>query len=450
MDTIVALSTAPGRSAIGVLRLSGPRTLEIVKRLVGDQNLKLQPGQIVVRNLQPAGEVAVLDQAVLSYFAAPHSYTGEDVVEISCHGSPVILRQVIDRVLLFGGRVAEPGEFTLRALGNGKLNLTQAIAVRDLISARSDAAAKQAVRQLKGELSLRMQRTKESLIQAIVVLESALEFVEDDLPEVEKESLEKSLIAVAKELADLAQTFDVGHFLRDGLRVTIAGSPNVGKSSLFNALIRSDRAIVTDIPGTTRDSLTESISLKGFPITLTDTAGLRESSDQIEQLGVGRTHQAIADADLVLLVVDGSVPTAPLEVEPSSNGTRKLIVRNKMDLPSFQRAAIDPDSSGRTAIDVSAMTGSGLEELRAAIIGSFGDSEAADSGLLITDARQRDLLRRAAAEVRSAAETLHDGHSEELIVIGLNNALRSIGEITGETTTEDILTEIFSTFCIGK
>ena len=450
MDTIVALSTAPGRSAIGVLRLSGPRTLEIIKRLVGDQNLKLQPGQIVVRNLQPEGEVAVLDQAVLSYFAAPHSYTGEDVVEISCHGSPVILRQVIDRVLLFGGRVAEPGEFTLRALGNGKLNLTQAIAVRDLISARSDAAAKQAVRQLKGELSLRMQRTKESLIQAIVVLESALEFVEDDLPEVEKESLEKSLLAVAKELADLAQTFDVGHLLRDGLRVTIAGSPNVGKSSLFNALVRADRAIVTDIPGTTRDSLTESISLKGFPITLTDTAGLRESSDQIEQLGVGRTHQAIADADLVLLVVDGSVPTAPLEVEPSSNGTRKLIVRNKMDLPSFQRADIDPDSSGTTAIDVSAMTGSGLEELRAAIIGSFGDSEAADSGLLITDARQRDLLRRAAAEVRSAAETLHGGHSEELIVIGLNNALRSIGEITGETTTEDILTEIFSTFCIGK
>ena len=450
MDTIVALSTAPGRSAIGVLRLSGPRTLEIITRLVGDQNLRLQPGQIVVRNLQPAGEVAALDQAVLSYFAAPHSYTGEDVVEISCHGSPVILRQVIDRVLLFGGRVAEPGEFTLRALGNGKLNLTQAIAVRDLISARSDAAAKQAVRQLKGELSLRMQRTKESLIHAIVVLESALEFVEDDVPEVEKESLEKSLLGVAKELADLAQTFDVGHLLRDGLRVTIAGSPNVGKSSLFNALVRSDRAIVTDIPGTTRDSLTESISLKGFPVTLTDTAGLRESTDQIEQLGVGRTHQAIADADLVLLVVDGSVPNATLEVEPAGNGTRKLIVRNKMDLPSFQRAEIDPDSSGRTAIAVSAMTGSGLEELRAAIISSFGDSEAADSGLLITDARQHDLLQRAAAEVRSSAETLKDGHSEELIVIGLNNALRSIGEITGETTTEDILTEIFSTFCIGK
>lgn len=449
MDTIVALATAPGRSAIGVIRLSGPLTLKITRALVGDLELKLDPGQVVVRSLQPAGEAVALDQAVLSYFEAPHSYTGEDVVEISCHGSPVILRQVIDYVLAFGGRLAEPGEFTLRALGNGKLNLSQAIAVRDLISARSNAAAKQAVRQLKGELSLRMARTKERLIHAIVLLESALEFVEDDLPEVEKEHLNESLVALANELSALAQTFEVGHLLRDGLRVTIAGRPNVGKSSLFNALVRSDRAIVTDIPGTTRDSLTESISIKGFPITLTDTAGLRKSSDQIEQLGVGRTQQAMADADLVLLVVDGSIQAATPEIEVGSNGTRRLIVRNKMDLPSFRRAALDRAPSA-TVLDVSAMTGSGLDELRAAIISSFGDSEAADSGLLITDARQHDLLRRAAHEVRHSAETLQAGHSEELIVIGLNNALRSIGEITGETTTEDILTAIFSTFCIGK
>lgn len=449
MDTIVALSTAPGRSAIGVIRISGPRTTEIVKTIVGDQELTLKPGQVVVRNLQPAGEAVALDQAVLSYFAAPHSYTGEDVVEISCHGSPVILRQVIDHLLRFGARLADPGEFTLRALGNGKLNLSQAIAVRDLISARSDAAAKQAVRQLQGELSLRMNRTEERLIQAIVILESALEFVEDDLPEVEKEKLHDTLIEIAKELSELAKTFEVGHLLRDGLRVTIAGRPNVGKSSLFNALVRSDRAIVTDIPGTTRDSLTESISINGFPVTLTDTAGLRESTDQIEQLGVGRTHQAIADADLVLLIVDGSLPAHELEFEPDTNGMRRLLVRNKMDLPTFQRAEMDQGAS-ETVIDVSALTGAGLDKLRAAIITSFGDSDAADSGLLITDARQHDLLQCAANEVSSSAAILREGHSEELIVLGLNNALRLIGDITGETTTEDILTEIFSTFCIGK
>lgn len=449
MDTIVALSTAPGRSAIGVIRISGPRSIDIVKTLVGDQELILKPGQVAVRNLQPGSEGVPLDQAVLSYFAAPHSYTGEDVVEISCHGSPVILRQVIDYVLAFGGRLAEPGEFTLRALGNGKLNLSQAIAVRDLISARSDAAAKQAVRQLKGELSMRMHETKERLIQAIVILESSLEFVEDDLPEVEKEKLHDSLLEIAKNLAGLAQTFGVGHLLRDGLRVTIAGRPNVGKSSLFNALVRSDRAIVTDIPGTTRDSLTESISINGFPVTLTDTAGLRESSDQIERLGVGRTHQAIADADLVLLIVDGSLPAEDRDFELDSNGMSRLLVRNKMDLPSF-RSADTQRTSFEKVIDVSAITGAGLDELRAAIISSFGDCNAADSGLLITDARQHDLLRRAAAEVTSSAEILQQGHSEELIVLGLHNALRLIGDITGETTTEDILSEIFSTFCIGK
>ena len=449
MDTIVALSTAPGRSAIGVIRISGPHAIEIVRMLVGDPELTLKPGKVLVRNLKPAGEVVAIDQAVLSYFAAPHSYTGEDVVEISCHGSPVILRRVIDRVLLFGGRLAEPGEFTLRALGNGKLNLSQAIAVRDLISARSDAAAKQAVRQLKGELSLRMSRTKEKLVQAIVILESALEFVEDDLPEVEKEKLLENLLEIGNELSGLAQTFEVGHLLRDGLRVTIAGRPNVGKSSLFNALVRSNRAIVTDIPGTTRDSLTESISINGLPVTLTDTAGLRESSDQIEQLGVDRSHQAIADADLVLLIVDGSLPAEDRPLEPGSNGIRRLLVRNKMDLPSFQRAEMEL-TSAETVIDVSALTGAGLDELRTAIIASFGNADAADSGLLITDARQHDLLRRAADEVKSSAAILQEGHSEELIVLGLNNALRLIGDITGETTTEDILTEIFSTFCIGK
>lgn len=449
MDTIVALSTAPGRSAIGVVRLSGPDALPITRSLVGDPELTLQPGRVVVRQLYPSAEAQALDQAVLTYFAAPHSYTGEDVVEISCHGSPVILRQVIDLLLTLGARLAEPGEFTLRALGNGKLNLSQAIAVRDLISARSDAAAKQAIRQLQGELSLRLQTTKESLIHAIVILESALEFVEDDLPEVEKESLTQNLLNVARELSGLARTFDVGHLLRDGLRVTIAGSPNVGKSSLFNALVRSDRAIVTDIPGTTRDSLTESITIKGFPVTLTDTAGLRESTDQIEQLGVGRSHQAIADADLVLLLVDGSEPSTWKEMEASSNGTGRLIVRNKSDLPSFIRGDLETAAS-EIVVDVSALTGEGLEELRAAIIASFGDSEAADSGLLITDARQHDLLRRAAVEVESSTGLLQEGHGEELIVIGLKNALRLIGDITGETTTEDILTEIFSTFCIGK
>ena len=448
MDTIVALSTAPGRSAIGVIRLSGPDAFSLARKIAGDEGLELPIGHVVLRSLQPVGDTEPLDEALLTYFAAPHSYTGEDVVEISCHGSPVILRQVIDRLLLFGARLADPGEFTLRALGNGKLNLSQAVAVRDLINARSDAAAKQAVRQLKGELSSRMQQTKEKLIQAIVLLESALEFVEDDLPAVEQERLRANLKSVAADLSSLAQSFDVGHLLRDGLRVTIAGRPNVGKSSLFNKLVRSDRAIVTDVPGTTRDSLTETISIEGFPVTLTDTAGLRESPDQIEQLGVSRSHRAIADADLVLMVLDGTEHSNDDEAEHASNGTRQILVRNKSDLPGFRLRTESKISD--QAINVSAQTGEGLEELRTAIIASFGEHEFTQSSLLITDARQHDLLLRAAAEVRSSLELLQEGRSEELVVIGLHNSLRFIGDITGETTTEDILSEIFSTFCIGK
>lgn len=449
--TIVALATAPGRSAIGVIRVSGPDTLAIARSLVGESQLLLKAGEATLRNLKPIGQTEILDQALLTYFPGPNSYTGEDVLEISCHGSPVILRQVIDLILMFGARLAEPGEFTLRALSNGKLNLSQAVAVRDLISARTDAAAKQAIRQLKGELSLRLQPSKEKLIEIIVILESAIEFVEDDLPPVEKESIKGNLSEVAASLSQLAATFEVGHLLRDGVRVAIAGRPNVGKSSLFNRLVAADRSIVTEIPGTTRDSLTELINLSGVPVWLTDTAGVRASVDKIERMGVERSRQAIADADLVLVVVDGSedLCAEDLDVLSETANVRHLVVRNKSDLPSF-RSDYDRFGLAEPTIAVSAHSNSGLVELRTAIISSFDRADSINSGLLITDARQHDLLRQALIELQTSVQLLNQGASEELIVVGLHNGLRFIGEITGETTTEEILAEIFSTFCIGK
>jgi tRNA modification GTPase len=450
MDTIVALSTAPGRSAIGVIRVSGPDSVAIAKYLVGDSDFTLSPRVASLQSLRPPGQSAIVDQALLTFFQSPNSYTGEDVLEISCHGAPVILRQVIDAILRFGSRLAEPGEFTLRALSNGKLNLTQAIAVRDLISARTDAAAKQAIRQLQGELSRSLQPTKETLIHAIVKLESALEFVEDDLPKIERVGLLAELSRVSKQLSDLAATFDVGRMLRDGLRVAIVGRPNVGKSSLFNRLVSKDRAIVTEIPGTTRDSLTESITLQGVPIFLTDTAGVRESTDRIEKLGVERSREAIADADLALVVVDGSAEfgAADLAIILETRDCSQIVVRNKKDLPSFRNA--NGFNCSLTTVDVSALSNTGLDDLRAAIIATIGLHEATDAALLITDARQHDLLERAVAEVQSSEELLNQGASEELILVGLHNALRFVGEITGETTSDEILGEIFATFCIGK
>lgn len=447
MDTIVALATPPGRSAIGVIRLSGPTSLDIARSLIGENEFSPEPARAFLKTVRHRDSKEVLDRSLLTFFQKPNSYTGEDVVEISCHGSPVVLREVIDRILIFGGRLAGPGEFTLRAMNNGKLNLSQAEGIRDLINAQTDAAARQAARQLNGELSARLGTVKENLVRIIVQLESALEFVEDDLPGLQKQTIRKTLADVISDLQRLSATFSVGHLLRDGLKVTIVGRPNVGKSSLFNRLLSLDRAIVTELPGTTRDSLTEPISLQGIPVLLTDTAGLRESSDMIESIGVERTRQAMADADLLLVVVDGSVDLAveDLEVLSHAERSRHIVARNKADVASFRHCV-----NGKAGINVSAFTGSGLDDLRAAILEPFVSVEMGEGGVLVTNSRHYDLLRRAIHGLESSTVLWDENASEELTLVGLNNALQFLGEITGETTTEEILSQIFATFCIGK
>lgn len=452
MDTIVALATAPGRSAFGVIRLSGPDSMRIARSLIGESHFSPDPAQVILKTIKSENGT-VLDQALFSYFRAPHSYTGEDVLEISCHGSPVVLRQVIDRVLVMGARLAGPGEFTLRALSNGKITLSQAEGVRDLIDARTDAGARQAARQLKGELSVRLQRSKDRLVDMIVLLESTLEFVEDDLPVLERKRLKDLFAELVADLRALADTFKVGHLLRDGLRIAIVGRPNVGKSSLFNRLLASDRAIVTDVAGTTRDTLTEPINLNGIPVLMTDTAGVRESPDRIEKIGVERTRRAMADADLLLVVVDGSVKPSDedFDILAQAQDAPHIVVCNKSDVATFTRVVLQPSTSNAPAVvEVSAITDQGLDQLQAAILSAFGLVETSDTGLLITDARHYDLLRRALAELEWSAELLGEEVSEELILVGLHDGLQFLGEITGETTTEDILSRIFATFCIGK
>lgn len=452
MDTIVALGTPAGRSAIGVIRLSGPNSLAIVRSIIRDADFKPEPSRSVLRSVKSNGSESILDQALFTYFPSPNSYTGEDVFEISCHGSPVILRQVVDITLGLGARLAGPGEFTFRALSNGKLDLSQAEAIRDLINAQTEAAAQQALRQMMGELSTRLQGPQQKLIQTIVQLESALEFVEDDLPQLRKELIAGELANVALELDALSSTFEVGHFLREGLKVTFAGRPNVGKSSLFNMLLASERAIVTEVPGTTRDTLTERISLDGVPIVLTDTAGMRDSTDRIESMGVERTRQAMAEADLLVVVIDGSEDLQPedFRVLSEARGARHIVAVNKSDVPSFDLFEKWSYRFEARSINVSAVTAFGLEALRAAILEPFGSVDHSNAGFLITDARHYDLLLRAAADIRASLDLFQDEAGEELVVIGLHNGLRFLGQITGETTTEEILSEIFGSFCIGK
>lgn len=451
-DTIVALSTPPGRSGIGVIRLSGSRALSITRKLTGEEDFTPEANRVVLKKLRDILTGELLDRALITFFKSPYSFTGEDVVELSCHGSPVLLRHLIDQILLLDARLAEAGEFTLRALSNGRLNLSQAEAVRDLINARTNAAARQAARQLGGELSAHLQPIKDGLLDLIVPLESSLEFVEDDLPDVAFDTLKLKLAALITEIETLASTFRSGRLLRDGLKVTLVGRPNVGKSSVFNSLLAVDRAIVTDVPGTTRDSLSEVISLLGVPVLLTDTAGVRVSADKIESLGIERTRRAMADADLIVVVLDGSEPLTREDEEVFADvaASPHIIALNKSDLDSFTPNVFKVNGEIASVIHISAKTGAGLDALKAAILKPFASSEMQSDGLLITDARHFDLLRRSQQALESAAALLDTRASEELVLVGLYNALRFLGEITGETTSEDILSQIFATFCIGK
>lgn len=447
-NTIVALATPTGRSGIGVIRLSGNNSLFIAKQLTKDENFNPDPRFATLKKIYDLAANEVLDETLITYFKSPSSFTGEDVVEIACHGSPVILRQIIDFCLKLDARMAEAGEFSLRALANGQMNLSQAEAIRDLIDAQTIASARQSIRQLRGELSNELQPLKDELLNIIVVLESALEFVEDDLPEFQTESIKIRLAQIAGKIGKLAATFKAGKLLREGLKVALVGRPNVGKSSLFNALLGQDRAIVTAIAGTTRDQIHEKLVIENIPISLIDTAGLRETSDTVESIGVERSKRAMVDADFVVVLLDGSqtLTVDDKEILEQAKELNHLVAVNKIDIAESIEFQI-PNSE---FVKISAKTGAGLDELQKAIIEPFNPQDISQSGFLVSDARHNDLLLRAESDITNSLDLLNQKMSEEIVLIGLHNALRYLGQITGETTTEDMLTRIFSTFCIGK
>ena len=447
-NTIVALATPLGRSGIGVIRLSGKDALSIVRKLVSDENFSPKPRFAALQKIYDPETTDLLDETIITYFQSPQSFTGEDVLEISCHGSPVVLRQIIDFCLKLDARMAEAGEFSLRALANGRMNLSQAEAIRDLIDAQTVAAARQSVRQLRGELSNQLQPLKDNLLDIIVVLESSLEFVEDDLPDFQTQNIRQKLMAVIDELRNMASTFQAGKLLREGLKIALVGRPNVGKSSLFNALLGQERAIVTEIAGTTRDQIREKFTINDIPISLIDTAGLRETSDIVESIGVERSKSAMVDADLVVVLLDGSEDLTSEDEKIISQviELNHIIVINKSDLP---QSIVTPADKSKM-VRVSAKTGGGLENLKRAIVEPFDSQDIDNTGFLISDARHNDLLLRAKSEIETSVRLIDEKMSEEIILIGLHNAMLFFGQVTGETTTEDMLTRIFSTFCIGK
>jgi tRNA modification GTPase len=432
-DTIAALATPPGRGAIGVVRVSGPRAAEIAQRMLG----RLPPPRVAALATARDARGEALDQGIALYFPAPHSYTGEHSFEFQGHGGPVVMQLLLAACVDAGARLAEPGEFSRRAYLNGRLDLAQAEAVADLIDAASHEAARSALRSLRGEFSAAVQSLVAQLVELRALTEAMLDFPEEEVDAVHRDDAAARLARVRAALQDVLAKSRQGSLLRSGIQVVIAGHPNVGKSSLLNRLAGEERAIVTPIPGTTRDALREPIQIEGVPLTVIDTAGLRASSDPVERLGIERTRQELERADIVLVLFEAGQAHAPLEDLPA--GVARIEVYNKIDLaPGFVPPA--------GAVAVSAKTGAGLDVLRTRILQEAGWMATGESVFL---ARERHLraLQDAAARLEAAARELPRW---ELFAEELRLAQSSLALVTGEFTADDLLGEIFGRFCIGK
>jgi tRNA modification GTPase len=451
-DTIAAISTPPGRGGIGIVRISGRDAHAISERI-----LRLPPGHgwkawtAALAEL-PDSEGHAVDHVIATFFAAPRSYTAEDVVEISCHGSPAVLRYALERACQAGARLAEPGEFTLRAYLNGRVDLPQAEAVRDLIEATTLYQARIAAQQAEGSVSRRLRPVKDQLIELIALLEAGIDFAEDDIDVAPAAEILRRIEPVHAAISALIASFAYGKLVHDGFTLAIVGRPNVGKSSLFNRLLEQDRAIVTEIPGTTRDLVSETAAIEGIPVRFVDTAGIRPSQDLVETLGIERSYQAMADADLTLVVMDISAvcdEDMRLVLRASQQG-KHLVVGNKCDLPRV--LGIGKEIGGiENALPVSALTGEGIGELRSAIVEALAPrGRLEQEGGFITSLRHEQLLREAREALEQARQAVGLGIPHEMLLLDLYAALRPIDAITGATTADDILNRIFATFCIGK
>lgn len=479
-DTIVAISTPPGRGGIGIVRLSGPRAVELATRMLRLRNplahaqarfaevLDPQADQteteaagpqgVAVLDKAPIGAPAGIDEAVVTYFAGPNSYTGEDLVEIAAHGSPVVLESLVRWAMAAGGVLAEPGEFTQRAFLSGRIDLTQAEAVRDLIEAHTLYQVRVAARQMGGALSRRVGPIKQSLVELIAILEAGIDFAEDDIDVAPDADILLRIGLVRERLLPVESSFAQGRIVHAGLTLAIVGRPNVGKSSLFNRLVERERAIVTATAGTTRDLVTERVSLGGIPVELVDTAGLREAFDEAESIGIRKSREALSEADIVLLVVDANAPLAEDEIAliDSLRGRRVLIAGNKSDLVEIDFDKMDlskvdlAGSAPLTVITTSALTGEGLAELRHQMLFLLRGTSAEEPAGMLTNLRQHQAVAATLGALDSAREAVGRRIPHEMLLLDLYAALRHLDSLTGETTSDDILSLIFSTFCIGK
>jgi tRNA modification GTPase len=471
-DTIVAIATPRGRGGIGVVRLAGSDARRIVSPMLRLPH-GLEPGRAIFGELvdpdatisedseptragAPAPHAQRIDEVVVTYFAQPHSYTTDDIIEISAHGSPVVLRHLVELCVAAGARLAEPGEFTMRAFLNGRIDLTQAEAVRDLIDAQTLYQAKVAAQQLEGALSRRLAPIKQKLVELIAMLEAGIDFAEDDVSVMPDAAILDRIANVRTPLDALHASFAYGKIVHEGLTLAIVGRPNVGKSSLFNRLVERERAIVTATPGTTRDLVSETVAIGGIPVKLVDTAGIRHALDEAESIGIRKSMEALADADLVLVVLDASqaVTKEDEELIAQAGERAMIVVGNKRDLlvgKSPTQAKSGLEWGTWVFVCTSAVTGEGIAELRAEILKHIGGESGVqiESGFL-TNIRHQGLIHDSSAALDAGKAAVTGKVPHEMLLLDLYSALRPLDAITGATTSDDILNLIFSTFCIGK
>ncbi len=483
-ETIVAISTPPGRGGLGVVRLSGARAIAITTSLIQFPKLPLETQRATLGTFTEPNSGRALDQAVVTCYRAPHSYTTEDLVEISCHGSPIVLRHLVECCLAAGARAAEPGEFTLRAFLNGRIDLTQAEAIRDLIESHTLYQARVAAQQLEGSLSRHLKPHKQTLLHLIAKMEAGIDFAEDDVAVIAWQEILSQLDRISGDLQKLVQGYEYGRIVREGLTLAIVGRPNVGKSSLFNRLLNEERAIVTPIPGTTRDLVTETANLGGIPLRFVDTAGIRAAVDDVERIGVERSFAAIADSDLRLLVVDASTPWT----EDDSRLLDKLrplgallVALNKSDLASHpswthatrgrsfvsafttgtatpssesagsQKENCEAEATPPQIVHTSALTSDGISELKEKILALAAPSrDLGVEGEFITNLRHQQLLKASLEGLAKARRAAGEHVHHEMLLLDLYDALRPLDLITGATYADDVLDIIFKTFCVGK
>ena len=453
-DTISAIATAPGTGAIAVIRVSGEEAIKITEKIFKPvaKNKKLckqKPNTIHFGNIVDGHEI--IDEVLISIFKAPHSYTGENSVEISCHGSTQIQKRILELLIKSGARLAEPGEFTLRAFLNGKMDLSQAEAVADLIASTSESARKVAVNQMRGGFRDEIQNLRQQLVDFISLIELELDFAEEDVEFADRSELKKLLNNIGNHIEKLIQSFKLGNVIKNGIPVTIIGAPNVGKSTLLNALLNEDKAIVSDIPGTTRDSIEDVVNLHGVLFRFIDTAGIRDTSDTVESLGIERTYSKIEDAEIVLLMVDATqkdnIEDIVSEIKPKLKDKKTLLILNKTDLID---EPLQLTETGCEQIAISAKSKENINRLIDKLIELSGISAINQNELIISNTRHYEALSRAYESIIRVQEGLDTGISSDFLSMDIREVLHFLGEISGEITNDEILGNIFKNFCIGK